>query len=77
MSKCTNSEVIEILRESDAVTVTGDLPVDVPLKQLGVQSLDKFNVFLLIEEKFGVTVPDEDFDKLDSIESIAAYINEA
>jgi acyl carrier protein len=47
-----------------------------PLKALGVDSLDTANIFLEILEKHGVNVPDEEMDRLQTIDQIAAYIEE-
>ena len=76
MAACTNADVVQLLIESDALTEDDEVIEDAPLKQMGIQSLDKFNVFLLIEEKYGVEVPDDDFDKLDTIQAIASYVTE-
>jgi acyl carrier protein len=46
-----------------------------PLADLGVDSLDKANVLLEVQERLGVVVPDEDMDSLDSVSAIADYIN--
>ena len=42
----------------------------------GIDSLDMMNVFLLIEEKYGIKIPDEDIAKLNTIEKITSYLNE-
>lgn len=77
MSKCSHSDVIDILREAEAVPGDGEIPVTASLKELGVQSLDKFNVFLLVEEKYGVVVLDDQFQELDTVEKITEHINAA
>lgn len=75
MKTCTNSDVVQLLIESDALAEDDEILPYAPLKQMGVQSLDKFNLFLLIEERFEVLVPDDEFERLDSISSIAEYIS--
>ena len=47
-----------------------------PLKDLGVDSLDIASIFLAIRENFGVLVPDDEIDALDTIERIALYVDE-
>ena len=47
-----------------------------PLKDLGIDSLDVASIFLAIREDFGVVVPDEEIDALDTIERIALYLDE-
>lgn len=45
------------------------------LRDAGLDSLDLFNIFLEIEKLYGKEIPDEDFEKLQTIESILTYIN--
>ncbi|WP_341780814.1 phosphopantetheine-binding protein [Ectopseudomonas mendocina] len=42
----------------------------------GIDSLDVSSLLLSIEEGFGVTIPDEKMDELNTIEKIAEYIDE-
>lgn len=77
MERCANEDIVRFLMESEAIGESDEIAFDMPLKQLGVDSLDKFNLFLLVEEKFSVTVPDEDFAALDTIQAITDYINRA
>ena len=74
MKTCTNNDIIRLLIESDAMAETDEFLPDVPLKQMGIQSLDKFNLFLLIEESFDLEIPDDQLERLDSISSIAEYV---
>ena len=45
-----------------------------PLKALGIDSLDVASLFLAVMEHYGVEVPDEKIDDLNSVDAIAAYI---
>ena len=47
-----------------------------PLKEQGLDSLDTYNLLLSIEETFGVQVPDEDIEDLETIDAVVAYVNE-
>jgi acyl carrier protein len=75
MKTCSNEDIVRLLIESAALEEGDEVIVDAPLKQMGVQSLDKFNVFLLIEDRYGIQVPDDEFDQLDTIEAIATYVS--
>ena len=44
------------------------------LKDLGFDSLDRFNVFLEVEILTGISIPDEDIASLQSIRSIYEYV---
>lgn len=46
-----------------------------PLNSVGVDSLDFFSVLVELEKLTGTTVPDEDVDKLSSIDDIIAYFS--
>jgi len=41
----------------------------------GIDSLDMLSVYLMIQERYNVEIPDEDIPKLDSIKSIVEYLN--
>jgi acyl carrier protein len=48
---------------------------DDSLEAAGLDSLDKASFFLELEHLMGRKIPDEDYDKMDSIKSIKAYFN--
>ncbi|MDB9538494.1 phosphopantetheine-binding protein [Anabaenopsis tanganyikae CS-531] len=78
MSYCTAQDIIEIVRELDLSTIKPQQQIfaDVPLSQQGVDSLDKMNIFMLLEEKYEIKIPDEDFDDLNTFTMISDYINQ-
>ncbi len=62
--KALNREVGEITLDSSLVT---DLAVD---------SLDLVELVMEFEEAFGITIPDEDYEKIKSIGDAVKYIEE-
>jgi acyl carrier protein len=52
-----------------------NLANDLDLQDQGIDSLDMANICLMCEEEFGVKIPDEDLDQLQTIDSIVEYIN--
>ena len=44
------------------------------LDDLGVDSLEMIEVVMALEERFGLSVPDEDLIKLKTVNDAAAYI---
>lgn len=44
------------------------------IKDLGADSLDIVELCLALEENFGIIVEDEDFEKLNTVETIIDYI---
>lgn len=74
MNTCTNDDIKKLLVEAEALPEGKEVAVDAPLNQAGVQSLEKFNLFLLIEERFEIEIPDQDFAALNTIADIVGYI---
>lgn len=73
--KATVENIKEVIAEADVLASVDEMLNDVPLREQGVDSLDVVNVYLLLEEKFDVKIPDEDLDKVLTIDSIVEYIN--
>lgn len=67
-------DIREIIEEADIIEDIAVLDNDASLPEQGVDSLDMSNIYLLIEEKFGVHLPDEDLDQLLSINDIVKYL---
>ncbi|MBI1240981.1 MAG: acyl carrier protein [Nostoc sp. RI_552] len=78
MSVCTPKDIFDLVQELDLSTFPPEqeLLVDVPLNQQGVDSLDKMNIFIQLEEKYEIKIPDEDFDSLNTFTVISDYINQ-
>lgn len=74
--KVNENDIIKIIEEADVLTEEVDTLIkDIPLVEQGIDSLDIVNIYLLIEEKLEVKIPDEDLDKVKSIKQIIEYIN--
>ena len=43
-------------------------------EDMGIDSLDTFNVLLAVEEAFGVKIPEEMTDELNTIDKITGYL---
>lgn len=69
--------IIELIKkEIDLTTDNKEFISSVPLKNQGIDSLDRLSIFLAIEENFDTTVPDEDYERLRTIDDIVAYLEE-
>ena len=73
--KATVENIKEIIVEADVLGDVEEMKSDVALSEQGIDSLDVVNVYLLIEEKFDVQIPDEDIDQVKTIDSIVEYVN--
>jgi acyl carrier protein len=75
--RITNDDVLHILRQVNLPGVYVDfLDVDEPFITQGIDSLDALTIFTQVEERYGIHIPDDDFQKLDSIAAVVRYINE-
>ncbi|RME60794.1 acyl carrier protein [Candidatus Parcubacteria bacterium] len=70
----THKEIFEIIENAGVAADISQINNDTSLTDAGVDSLDMANVLLGIEEKYDIKIPDEDMDKLDSINAIVAYL---
>lgn len=68
-------EIVHVIKEVVGDLVMNENDYETKLKELGVDSLDTFNILLELEEKFGIAFPEADIEKLNSINSIFTYIN--
>jgi acyl carrier protein len=73
--KATIEDVIKVIAEAEVLGEVNDMKNDISLSDQGVDSLDVVNVYLLLEEKFNIKIPDKDLKYLQSIDSIVKYIN--
>lgn len=46
------------------------------MDDLGADSLDAVELVMAIEEEFGIEIPDEDAEKLETVGQIIAYVQE-
>ena len=76
MAQITQEDVLNVLRELNLPGVYVDfLDVEQPFMTQGIDSLDALSIFTQVEEKYGIQIPDEDFNKLDSVNDVVNYLN--
>jgi len=73
--KVTIENVKEVIVEAEVLGDVAKMKNDVALNEQGIDSLDVVNVYLLLEEKFDVKIPDEDLNKVQTIDDIVIYVN--
>ncbi len=73
--KATVEIIKEAILEAEVLNNVDDLVNDIPLSKQGCDSLDLVNVYMILEEKFGIKIPDEDLDQLLTIDGIIEYLN--
>ncbi|MDE6815912.1 MAG: acyl carrier protein [Lachnospiraceae bacterium] len=67
-------KVVELLKEQlDMETM--EISPDSSFKEdLGVDSLDLFELVMALEDKFGVEIPPEDLEQLNTVGDVAEYL---
>ena len=72
----TTEEIREIIESAETMAEIDTLVNDVPLTEQDVDSLDMANILLLIEEKYDVKIPDEDMNKIQTVDGIVTYVSD-
>jgi len=71
----TEQDVINLIGELDINVDIDAISAEATLKSIGIDSLDVFTLLVEIETKTGKKIPDEDVDKLDTINAIVEYFS--
>lgn len=71
----TQQNIIETIQEAEVLADVDTIQDDIALVEQGIDSLDIVNIYLLLEEKFDIKIPDEDLGKVKTINQIIEYIN--
>lgn len=51
-----------------------EITADSTLDNLGAESLDKIEILMMIEDEFGVDIPDADAEKMMSVKNAVDYL---
>ena len=74
--KSIEEKVKDIIVEQLGVNAEQVTPTASVIEDLGADSLDTVELVMAFEEEFGVEVPDEDAEKLQSVGDVIKYIEE-
>ena len=75
--KPTDQRVKEIIVEQLGVKPEQVVPTAKFIEDLGADSLDTVELVMALEEEFGIEVPDEQAEKLQSVGDVLKYVEEA
>ena len=67
--------VLEVIKDAEVLGDVSSLKSDVKLVEQSIDSLDLVNIYLLLEEKFNIKIPDEDLNQVETVNDIIEYIN--
>jgi len=73
----STNDILDIMRDGETRIDIDELNHDERLTEQGLDSLDIISLLFALEELFQIKIPEEDIDqgKLNSINSIAEYLN--
>ena len=74
--KTIEEQVKEIIVEQLSVNAEEVVPEASFVDDLGADSLDLVELIMVMEEKFGQEIPDDDAAKLQTVQDAISYINE-
>ena len=70
----TEARVCEVLKKALLVTQDQITPKALLVEDLGVSSLDRFELLMGLEEEFGIELPEQDQEQMKSVGDIVSYI---
>lgn len=73
-TETTQSRVIRVISEMMGIAENAITPASHMEKDLGADSLDKLETCLAIEDEFAIEIPDEDAEKLTTVQEIIDYV---
>jgi len=69
-------KIKKIIAEQLGVDETEITPESHFIDDLGADSLDTVELVMALEEEFGIEIPDEDAEKIQTVGDVAKYIDE-
>jgi|AACY02.9.fsa_nt_gi Phosphopantetheine attachment site. len=74
-NKIESQDVIDAIKSIDIEVDWNNNNLDADLFELGLDSLDFYNFLIILEEKTGITVSDEEISELNTINNIVKFFN--
>ncbi len=71
-----DNQIIKLVEQSGIDTRGREIDADATFSDLGIDSLDVFNLVAQVEIQYGVHVPDADFAKLKTLNDIRDYVQQ-
>ena len=75
MTKLSHDQILKLLSDVVPNVAWEGISMDTSLEESGLDSLDKATFFMNLESESGVSIPDEVYEGMDTIEGIFAFVN--
>ena len=71
------SKIKKMVKDANKTfSIENDDDFDRTLDELGLDSLDFLSILFSVQEKYNITIPDEDIDGLETLNKLIRYIDE-
>jgi len=71
------SKITKMVKDANkTVIIENDDDFDRTLDEIGLDSLDFMSILFSVQEKYNITIPDEDIDGLETLNKLIRYIDE-
>lgn len=71
------ARIRQIITDNASDIDGNEIPVDGPLIETGLDSLDIATILLEVQESFGITIADDDEAKLETLGDIVRFVEQA
>jgi acyl carrier protein len=75
MKNATPEKVLELLVQTGLCENASEIDIDITLMKQGLDSIDFLQLYLAVEEEYGIKIPDSDMPALGSVTDIVNYTN--
>jgi len=75
--KVDGGDIVKLMQQCTIRIDYDKLEYNSIFKDIGLDSLDFANLLLAVEEKYEITIPDEEVDRLSSVEAIVEFLDES
>lgn len=72
----STDQLRELVTDNDLKVKLKRIKDRASLKDAGVDSLDYYNLILSIEDAYGIVVPSDNLEELNTLDKLAKYLNE-
>lgn len=71
----TRNDVLAAIQSAEVLEDVSVVRDEINLSEQGIDSLGMFNVLLVVEERYGIKIPDSDIENLQTVNDIVRYVN--